>query len=132
MTVHTRGRKPQLVQDAEALIKAPTAPAWLSAHGKAEWKRIMPQLITRRIITRADLTGVENYCAAVGVCRQIEEQRAAAGGVIDVKLFGVWDRAAKTARQLAAEFGLSPTSRARIGATVPVAEEADDDDPLAV
>lgn len=132
MTVHTRGRKPQLIQDADALTKAPPAPAWLSTHGKAEWKRIMPQLISRRIITRADLAGVENYCAAAGVCRQIEEQRAAAGGVIDVKLFGVWDRAAKTARQLSAEFGLSPTSRARIGAAVPVAEDADDDDPLAV
>jgi len=132
MTAHTRGRKPQLVQDAEALTKAPPAPTWLSAQGKAEWKRIMPQLIARRIITRADLTGVENYCAAAGVCRQIEEQRAAAGGMIDVKLFGVWDRAAKTARQLSAEFGLSPTSRARIGATVPASGDAEDDDPLAV
>ena len=30
-------------------------------------------------------------------------------------MFGVLNRAAQTARQLAAEYGLTPTSRARIG-----------------
>lgn len=128
MSVHSRGIKPPLSADADALVKAPAAPAYIAAQAKAEWKRIMPQLIARRIITRADLTGVENYCAAVGICRQIEQQRA--GGLIDPKMFGVWNRAAQTARQLAAEYGLTPTSRARIGSAVP--DTPDDDDPLAV
>ena len=128
MSVHTRGIKPPIKSDSEALTKAPPVPAYFSAQAKAEWKRIMPQLIALRIITRADLAGVENYCCAIGVCRQIEEQRA--GGMIDAKLFGVWNRAAFTARQLASEFGLSPVSRARIGSAAP--EDADADDPLAV
>lgn len=128
MSVHQRGIKPTLSPDSEALTKAPPAPSYFSAHAKAEWKRIMPQLITRRIITKADLAGVEAYCSAVGICRQIEEQRA--GGLIDPKLFGVWNRAAQTARQLASEYGLTPTSRARIGSAAP--DEPDADDPLAV
>jgi len=128
MSVHQRGIKPALSADTEALTKAPPAPSYLAAHAKAEWKRIFPQLIARRIVTKADLAGVEAYCSAVGICRQIEEQRA--GGLIDPKLFGVWNRAAQTARQLASEYGLTPTSRARIGSAAP--DDPDEDDPLAV
>lgn len=128
--VTLRGVKPALKPDAEALTKAPPAPAYLSLHAKAEWKRIFPQLIARRIVTRADLAGVEAYCSAVGICRQIEADRTATGGVIDKTAFGIWNRAAQTARQLASEYGLTPTSRARIGSAA--AEDAEDDDPLSV
>lgn len=126
MSVHNRGVKPAPAKDAEALTKAPAVPSYLPAQARAEWRRIMPQLIARRIITKADLAGVEAYCSAVGICRQIEEQRA--GGLIDKTAFGIWNRAAQTARQLAAEYGLTPTSRARIGSTA----ADDDDDPLAI
>lgn len=115
MSVHSRGIKPPLTADEDALTKAPPVPKHLSAQAKAEWKRIMPQLIGREIITKADLAGVEHYCTCAGIVRQIEEERAAAGGAIDVKMFGVLNRAAQTARQLAAEYGLTPTSRTRIG-----------------
>lgn len=125
-----RGVKPALAPDAEALTKAPPAPGYLSAQAKAEWRRIMPQLITRRIITRADLAGVESYCTAAGAVRQIEEQRTAAGGILDPKLAGLQIRYMQTARQLASEYGLTPTSRARIGAGSH--DAPDDDDPLAV
>lgn len=129
MSIHLRGVKPTIMSDADALNRAPAAPFYLSQQAKAEWKRIMPQLIARQIITRADLAGVENYCIAVGTVRQIAEQFSLAGGVIDVKLFGVQNRAIQTARQLAAEYGLTPTSRARIGQNAP---DDDGDDPLAV
>ncbi|MEI4234996.1 P27 family phage terminase small subunit [Roseovarius sp. D22-M7] len=130
MSVHSRGVKPATRSDADALTKAPPVPRHLAPHAKAEWRRIMPQLIDRRIITKADLAGVESYCTFAGIVRQIEEERAAAGGAIDVKMFGVLNRAAQTARQLAAEYGLTPTSRARIGAELPGDDDADN--PLAV
>ena len=128
MSVHSRGIKPALTADVDALTKAPPLPRHLSAQAKAEWRRIMPQLIARQIITRGDLAGVEHYCTCAGIVRQIEEERAAAGGMIDVRLFGVLNRAAQTARQLASEYGLTPTSRARIGNAKPV--DDDDDNPL--
>lgn len=128
MTVHSRGVKPPLTPDNEALTKAPPVPKYLSAYAKAEWKRIMPQLIGRRIITKADLAGVENYCVAVGAARTIADTLSA-GGLPDLKLSGLQLRYIQAARQLAAEYGLTPTSRARIGAGV-----SDDDynNPLAV
>lgn len=89
----------------------------------------MPRLIADRIITTADLSGVENYCVAAGRVREIERMFAAAGA-IDLKLFGVQNRAMQTARQLAAEYGLSPVSRARVGSCA--SDDDDDDNPLAV
>ncbi len=124
MSVHSRGIKPSLSADDDALTKAPPVPKHLSPQAKAEWRRVLPQLIVRQIITKGDLAGVEHYCTCAGIVRQIEEERAAAGGAIDVKMFGVLNRAAQTARQLAAEYGLTPTSRARIG----TAKQSDDDD----
>ena len=128
MSIHNRGVKPAPAKDAEALSKAPPVPSYLSAQAKAEWKRVMPQLITRRIITRADLAGIESYCIAAGAVRQIAELINAMP-VPDLKLAGLQIRYAQTARQLAAEYGLTPTSRARIGGG---ADDDDEDDPLSI
>ena len=68
--------------------------------------------------------------ATIRVVREIETNRAMNAGDIDAKLFGVQNRAAQTARQLAAEYGLSPISRARIGNSAD--DGADDDNPLNV
>ena len=129
MTVHNRGVKPALSADPTALHKAPTAPRYLSAYARDEWRNIMPQLIARQIITLADLAGVENYCTCIGIIRQIETERQAIGGMIDKTAFGILNRAAQTARQLAAEYGLTPTSRARMGNSTAM---PDDDNPLSV
>jgi len=126
---HLRGVKPALNPDREPLTKAPPAPKRLNDYARAEWRRIMPQLITRRTITKADLAGVENYCIAVGAVNQIAEIMASMA-VPDLKLGGLQIRYMQTARQLAAEYGLTPTSRARIGADT--ASDDDDDNPLAV
>lgn len=131
MSKHLRGVKPPLKADDQALTKAPRVPEYFSPYAAAEWKRIMPLLIARRIITKADLGGVEEYCLMRGVVREIETNRALNGGDINPTLFGVQNRAAQTARQLAAEFGLSPVSRARIGANQ-TDDDDDDDNPLAV
>ncbi|WP_412033153.1 phage terminase small subunit P27 family [Nitratireductor aquimarinus] len=125
---HLRGIKPTLSPDREPLRKAPPAPKWMTPEARAEWKRIMPRLIADRIITKADLTGVENYCVATGRVREIERLFAAGG--LDKTLFGMQNRAMQTARQLAAEYGLSPVSRTRVGAAGN--DDDDTDNPLAV
>jgi P27 family predicted phage terminase small subunit len=126
---HLRGIKPALSPDSEALAKVPPTPKRLNKHARAEWKRVLPQLIARRVITEADLAGVENYCAAVGAVNQIADALADMS-IPDLKLAGLQIRYMQTARQLAAEYGLTPTSRARIGS---VANDDDEDDnPLAI
>lgn len=125
---HLRGVKPPLIPDRTPLTKAPAAPKWMTDEARAEWKRIMPRLIEDRIITKADLTGVENYCLAVGRVREIEAMFRVSG--LDKVLFGMQNRAMQTARQLAAEYGLTPTSRARVGSAAN--NDDDDDNPMMI
>ncbi|GAB1380441.1 P27 family phage terminase small subunit [Pararhodobacter aggregans] len=130
MSKHLRGVKPQITADREPLVKAPRPPSFFGPLALAEWKRIMPVLIGRRVICAADLGQIETYCVMAGLVREIETQRQLAGGVIDGRLFGVQNRAAQTARQIAATLGLDPVSRARIATGGD--DAPDDDDPLAV
>ena len=120
-----RGIKPQLVVDNGAIKKAEPAPSFLSKEAKAEWRRVMPALVKRRILTVADLGGVENYCIAIGRVRQVERQIQASEGEIDPGLVRMQDKAIQTSRQLAAELGLTPVSRSR-----PVIREEGDDGDL--
>ncbi len=110
---HLRGVKPTIVPDRAPVTKTPSAPKWFGVFAKLEWKRIMPPLVERRILTEADMGSVENYCVTTGRIREIEQQIALGGGLIDPKLFRMQDQAMKTARQLAAELGLTPVSRSR-------------------
>ena len=120
---YLRGVKPPISRDSGALTKAPSAPKHFTLYARAEWKRIMPALIERGIITRDNLGGIENYCLAEGAVKQIAVAMSTLP-VPDLKLGGLQIRYAQTARQLAAEYGLSPVSRARVGS---VADNDDDE-----
>lgn len=122
-----KGRKPELQADPGALdVVKP--PAWLSKHAKAEWRRVMPELAKRRILTPADLGSLAGYCTAFSRMRDLEKEFRAG---IDPKLFRMQDQAIKTMRQLAAELGLTPVSRSR-PAVRENETESEDDNPLAL
>lgn len=103
-----------------ALTRAPSAPSWLSRDAKAEWKRALPGLVARSVITATDLANFENYCVAVGRVREIERALQVA---FDLPLCRAQDKAIATSRQLATELGLTPISRSRAA----IAGEGDDD-----
>jgi P27 family predicted phage terminase small subunit len=106
-----KGVKPAVRTDRAAYNRAPPVPLWLSPDAKKEWKRIMPLLIERKILTEADMGSVENYCIAIGRVREIERQIQEEG--LSPQLFRMQDKAAVTARLIAAELGLTPVSRSR-------------------
>lgn len=136
-----RGTKPHLVVNNDAVTKAPAAPAWLSAEAKKEWRRVLPILIQRRILTTADLGSLENYCVAIGTVREMERHLQEHGhvfeafkdtedGIVSIGLkrnpaVGIQSDAMTRARLLAAELGLTPVSRSR-----PAIREDGDDDTL--
>ena len=120
-----KGTKPQLVVDNGAIRKTERAPSFLSKDAKTEWRRIMPALVKRRILTVADLGSVENYCIAIGRVRQVERHLQEDGGAPDPAMVRMQDKAIQTARQLAAELGQTPVSRAR-----PVIRDENDDGDL--
>ena len=127
-----KGVKPYLVVDNAAVKKAPPAPGWLSADARREWRRVMPILVERRILTTADLGSLESYCVAIGTVREAERILQAEGHVVTVKgvpkrhpAIGIQNAAMQTARLYAAELGLTPVSRSR-----PAIRDEDDDDSL--
>jgi P27 family predicted phage terminase small subunit len=115
-----KGTKPQLRIDPDAISARKSVPSWMSADAKAEWRRVFPSLVARKILTEADLGGLENYCISMGRVRMIEK---ALDGGFDEKLVRAQDKAMTTARQLAAELGLTPVSRSR-----PTVRDDDKDD----
>ena len=123
-----KGRKPELAADANAIDSIHRPPAWLSKHAKAEWRRVMPELAKRRILTPADLGSLESYCIAMGRIRELEKLLRVG---IDPKLFRMQNQSMVTARQLAAELGLTPVSRSRPSVRDNDNDD-DDDNPLAV
>lgn len=118
-----KGTKPELRQDADALT-AQAAPDWLAEDARREWERVMPILSQRRILTDADLGGLENYCICIGRIRETERLiQSEAEADMQLKLIRVQEKAMASARQLAAELGLTPVSRSR-----PAIRDEDDQD----
>nr|WP_308424295.1 phage terminase small subunit P27 family [Roseovarius pacificus] len=110
--------------DPEAL-ESLDAPEWLSEDARSEWDRVMPILSERRILTDADLGGLENYCICIGRVRETEALiQSELDADMQLKLIRVQDKAMASARQLAAELGLTPVSRSR-----PAIREDSDDEP---
>lgn len=124
-----RGAKPHLRQESDPL-QSVSAPRWLSKDAKAEWRRVMPILSERRILTEADLGGLENYCVAIGQVREMERELQKHGHVVEMwkadaegamrciglrrnPAVGIQADAMTRARLLATELGLTPVSRSR-------------------
>lgn len=128
-----RGTKPNLREDRDALRGDMPPPEWLSDDAKAEWSRVVPILVERRILTEADLGSLENYCVSIGTVRQCERDIREFGlvmrtekGVKKNPAVAIQSDAMTRARLLGAELGLTPVSRSRPS----VREDAAEDDLL--
>lgn len=136
-----RGVKPHIKIERDALGDMPP-PDWLSEDAKVEWRRIVPILADRRILTEADLGSVENYCMAMGLAREMERDIQRYGAVQKVfkvdnqgnsvlvstrknPAVAIQSDAMTRARLLAAELGATPVSRSR-----PSVEDNEGDDDL--
>ena len=116
----SRGRKAEVRALDGALSVAPRAPSWLPAHGKAEWNRVVPQLVADRKIAAHALQTVEAYCLAVARTREAEAALQQ-HGLTFMSDSGPKRRPETTilkenieaARRLAAELGLTPASRTK-------------------
>lgn len=116
-----RGRKAAVTALDGALSTAPNPPSWLPAHAKAEWRRVMPQLVIDRKIAAHELGTVEAYCLAVSSMREAQAI-VAKDGQTYTSPTGELKRhpattlvkeAVEASRRLAAELGLTPASRTK-------------------
>lgn len=131
----TRGCKPKITALDGALATVPSPPKWLPPLAKAEWRRVVPQLVADRKIAGHELGTVEAYCLAVATMRQAEAVIAVEGLTFESSDGSPKRRPETTilkenleaARRLAAELGLTPASRAKNKGGAP---GNDDDDAL--
>lgn len=118
----------------------PAPPSFLTAYALEEWNSLGPVLNKMGVLTEVDIGAFAAYCAAYGCWRQAEEDfakiaavdDATHGAVIKTKegnfiqnpLLGIANSARRDMVKCAGEFGLTPSSRARLETKVP----AEDDD----
>ncbi len=126
-----KGRKPKLtaIDGGTVRGKCPSAPAWLTAQAKAEWKRAAPELFSRNLLTPDTMAMLESYCVAAGMVREAEEIMGREGRMVQTEkgmaphpAFRMQSAAMREARLLAAELGLTPHRKG------PKAPEAPKDD----
>ena len=117
-----RGRKADITSADDAIHESdmPAPPDWLAGDALEEWERVLPILVKRGSLTRADLATFTHYCIAVGqvavATRTIAVEGQTFMGASGPKRHPavvVRDSAMTQVRQIAAELGLTPASRSR-------------------
>lgn len=103
-----RDDTPSLFQE-EPLELQPDPPAWLvNPYAQAEWRRLCPILVANKLLTESSLQSLGVLCAVYG---KIVQLYAAGESPIASQLAQY--------RGLAAEFGLTPLSQAKMKPAAP-------------
>lgn len=99
----------------------PEPPEWLGPYGAKEWERVGPVLVDLHLLTESDILTFGAYCANVDLMieSKLDVQkngttiRGARGDVRNPALAS-FAQAVTALRALACEFGMTPSSRARM------------------
>lgn len=103
-------------------VRIPERPKFLTGEGKKEWERIAPLLADKKCLTDWDRAMLTAYCKEwadyVYLSRKVKPKdylvQTINGNLIQNPLIAVRNRALKNCKEIAAEFGLSPSSRTRL------------------
>lgn len=126
---------------AEKVRDYPEPPEYLDEIGVREWDIIVPGLQAANVLSRIDLSLVAMYCNEIATyvdCqRKMREQNSRVMVIKDdngkikyaqqVPFQKIANEALEKALKLAAEFGLTPSARTRIGTI----KESEEHDPVA-
>lgn len=125
------GKRPLNDREPEPEVAVPRMPAWLSPRAKAEWKRIVPELVRLNLLATIDLAALAAYCQAFAELEEAtrtvdKEGRVCVQPIVNKKGERIGERlkphpavqqqrdAMRTVKQFLAEFGLSPASRSQV------------------
>jgi P27 family predicted phage terminase small subunit len=117
--------------ELEAPKGRPICPDFLSDYAKEEWAAVIPILEEMGVLAVCDKAGLAVYCDAYGLFRKACEDAknepltitTKTGNVIQNPIIGTKNAARDAMFKAATEFGLTPSSRARLGGK----REASDD-----
>jgi P27 family predicted phage terminase small subunit len=105
----------------------PDPPLYLTESAVIEWKRVAPQLFAARVLTAADLASLAAYCQAYADWMNARDELSASGftittekgNLIQSPWVGIANKAMNNFVKIAAEFGMTPSSRTRVSALTP-------------
>jgi len=99
----------------------PEAPEWLGKYGRLEWDRVAPYLWKNKLLTEADATTLATYCQNVDLLIESTKDIQENGhtiwgqrGQVRNPALASFSQATTALRAMATEFGMTPSSRARI------------------
>jgi P27 family predicted phage terminase small subunit len=103
-------------------IAAPTAPKYLGELARLEWRRVVPLLLTMRVLSKSDRGVLAMYATAYGRWVEAERQLATDGIVvkspngypIQNPFLAVANKAMEQTHRFAVELGLTPVARGRL------------------
>lgn len=124
-------RAAKRTKEPQPKVEGATCPEWLSAEAKTEWRRIVPELRRLGLLTLVDRTALAAYCQAHAELRLATETVDKEGRVIEEPIVDkegdvvghklkphpavkMQRDAMQRIKQFIAEFGLSPSARARV------------------
>jgi len=113
--------KPGEEPEPDMIEQLPEAPDYLGEAGRREWERVGPALMKMRVLTDADLIAFSAYCATVDLMVESKldidkngHTILGARGYVRNPSLASFAQAVTNLRALACEFGMTPSSRARI------------------
>lgn len=112
----------------------PPCPRWLNLEAKREWRRIVPELEALGLLTIVDRAALAGYCQAYARWRQAEEAiekygmigKTESGYVQQLPYVSIAQKSLQLMKNLAAEFGLTPSARSRLSLQKPEEESEED------
>ena len=126
------GKRPLPKKEAVVALAEPTPPAFLCDDAKVEWGRVSHMLYALRLLSNADVAALSAYCESWALFKQAKEAlnlmaktdqvtkglliKTSNGNAIQNPLVGIANKAAADMVRYAAEFGMTPSARARIHA----------------
>lgn len=127
------GKRPLNTEEPKPRSLPPTRPAWLTGAGRQKWEELVPELERLGLLTIVDGAALAGLCQAwkdyVECTRFIKKHgrtfTTETGYICQRPEVAIAQKALQAVRALAAEFGLTPSSRSRL--RVPQAEPTEDD-----
>ena len=116
------GRRPLNENEPQPEVRLPIAPAHLSDAARREWRRAGKLLVQQGLMTDLDRAALTAYCVAYARWMECEKQIRENGVLMVEKgvpvvspYLIVANKAMEQMRVMMLEFGMSPSSRSRVG-----------------
>lgn len=127
-----RGKRPVPPESIKVEPTIPMPPPHLCDDAKVEWGRVSSMLYALKVLSNADIAALAAYCQSYATWKQATEAlnamaandkltrglliKTTNGNAIQNPLLGIANKAAADMVRYAAEFGMTPSARARIHA----------------